>query len=115
MFYKLSNILIGNLLLTLKYYLLNKSLISLSPESKHLVFPKNDKNITIYYSTIKLISSFFHKNQLNHSILFTMYTLLSQYTTYLNKFLITKSSIELIPNIELIPFINLFYFKIRNY
>jgi hypothetical protein len=112
--YKLSNTLISNLVLSTKYFSLklaiNSNVKDVTSIPKTFTPPK-----TIYYYTVKKISSFFHKTKTNKILYLYVHFLMSYYHTHTNLTKLASSGVFLIKNFNLLTFINLFYFKIRNY
>lgn len=110
--YRFSNTIINNLLLSIKYWLLVKLTNTLKYDNKVVCLNVPIKN---YCNTIRVVSSFFFKNKLNNLLLFKLYVLSSFYFSYINIFTVYNSLINLPQIFTIIPFINLFYFKVRNY
>jgi hypothetical protein len=112
--YKFLNVVWGKNLISIKYLLI-KYMLSLL--SLPLLYPhiSTINLITPYYYPVKAVITPFYKTKLNTLVYVNMYTLLSFYLTYFNLHKLKTSITTLNTNFDLLPMLNLFYFKIRNY
>jgi len=105
----------SNLLFSIKYFFLQQSTIGItivSQKTPHLVSKPAFKT---YLSVITHTSLNFAKNRLNQILYLNLFILVSSYFSYIKSYSMTQVSLTLNVNFYFLTFINLFYFKIRNY
>jgi hypothetical protein len=109
--------LVSNMFLSLKYVFLQKLTISINSrlQYKSVVKPRNLSTIYVYKQPIKHTSIVFFKNKLNNTLYYNLYVLLTNYMCYKNNYKFNLTNLPLNTNFHIFTFINLFYFKIRNY
>ena len=114
LFKKLHNIIKINFILSLKYKALKTTLsnINYKPNSSKKTNLINNNSIL---KTIKYTSIPFYKYNYNKLIYFTLNKLLSLYQTNNNTYTLFIKNTPITNNLYFFLFINLFYFKVRNY
>jgi hypothetical protein len=107
-----------NLLLSSKYAMLKEllSLLSFNTDSTHNYTHLNVKNIkSTHRQVVKSTSLNFKKYNYNTLLYTHMFVLITVYFTWVNNFIISTVNTCLNKNLSFYMFINLFYFKTRNY
>ena len=121
-----------NLNLSNYYFIVNYLLKSLSVNSNlykslyyhSLTYITNNLNLDynkklyqpfFYRKVIKAVSLPFHKTKLNALLCYVINLLLLNYTTSTQVFKVLRVTYFTTNNFNLLPFLNLFYFKIRHY
>jgi len=119
-FKKLHNTLKLNLVLSLKYSVLKTLLYKINNNPKYCI-SKNKSLLThntfgmSRLKTIKYTSIPFYKYDYNKLIYLILYKLVTMYQPYNNTHVFTVKNLPLKINFFFFTFLNLFYFKIRNY
>lgn len=117
LFNNLNNVLLTNLLKSLVYVLLyniNNSLIPVTNINNNYKNYINKKVITYSY-VVKTLTIFLHKNKLTKLLYFTLKLITNNYTNPTNSLLITTNNLVVTSSFQFFVFLNLFYFKVRNY
>jgi len=111
-FEKITNTVTNNLLKSIKYWLLQKTLTYLNqpPQYKYL-----DKKNFLYTNTTKSLTGVSYKTNLNKLLLFILSVISGNYMCNTNFFKVNTSTLPLNTNFYFFTFINLFYFKTRSY
>lgn len=106
----------NNLLLSLKFLSLNYLLDFFKNKNKKKSnqFPQL-LSIKNYLIPLKSTSVPFFKNKLNNLFYLNIILTLYKYVSVVNFFNVTKLLLVKNPNLRLVTFLNLFYFKIKNY
>ena len=117
LFNNLNNVLLTNLLKSLVYVLLyniNNNLIPVTNINNNYKNYINKKVITYSY-VVKTLTIFLHKNKLTKLLYFTLKLITNNYTNPTNSLLITTNNLVVTSSFQFFVFLNLFYFKVRNY
>jgi hypothetical protein len=106
------NTIQSNLLISLKYRILMDILkiTTFKTSSCKLNYEKP----TNYLISLQTTSIVFYKNKYNQLVYFFLNILLSSYLNLTTNFKLTVQYLPLNQNLNLLKFINLYYFKIRN-
>lgn len=105
---KFENIFINNLLISTKFYLFKSLILS---KKKYL----SNKPKKPYLNSFKFITIPFYKNKLTQNFYFNFLINSLLYYPYTNLLQFYHSILPLNLNLKFFIFLNLFYFKIRNY
>jgi hypothetical protein len=114
---KLKNIFKNNLILSLKYFLLKTTTYNLTYVCRKVNYKPCTSRLfaPIYILPQTYSTLFFRKSVLNHQILQILNYLLMLNLTPSNFFYVHTTTLVLPLNFSFLNFLNLFYFKLRNY
>jgi len=104
----------NNLLLSLKFLSLNYLLYFFNNKNKSNQVTQL-ASVKRYLIPLKSTSVPFFKNKLNNLFYLNIILTLYKYISVVNSFNVTKLLLVKNPNLRLVTFLNLFYFKIKNY
>jgi hypothetical protein len=110
-FINLDNTIKTNLLKSLKYLLLRQ----LDKSTSEVKSKLSHQKLNTYPLSVTSVTTPTSKTATNKFLFFILNLVLSNYKTQYNFFEVKTSSLPLSINLQFFTFINLFYFKIRNY
>lgn len=108
--------LTSNMFLSLKSFFLQKLISTLTNLNSTKKFSIVDASPNyLYKHPVKYSSIVFFKNKLNNILYYNLYMLVANYLCYKNTNNLNLTNLPLNTNFHIFTFLNLFYFKVRNY